>query len=147
MAHISQFKLLPYFCRMKYSKWIGFAGIILLIIACRMSWVVIISKNITVTGLEAAGTNYGKPGLMNIIMGCLAMVFFLLPKVWAKRANLFVCAFNAAWAVRNYILVSACYMGECPVKQTGLYLLLVASVVMLVAALFPRLELKENNQN
>ena len=127
---------------MKYSKWLGLAGIALLVIACTMPWVYILSKNITVTGLNATGTNYGKPGLMNIMTGCFAAVCFLLPKIWAKRTNLFVCAFNAAWAVRNYILVSACYMGECPEKQTGLYLLLVASAFMLVAALFPRLELK-----
>lgn len=127
---------------MKYSKWLGLAGIILLIIACRMSWVVILSKDLTVTGLDAAGTNYGKPGLMNIILSILAALFFLLPKIWAKRTNLFVCALNVAWAVRSYILVSSCHMGECPVKQTGLYLLLIAAVVMLIAALFPDLKLK-----
>src|ERR1700753_338110 len=107
---------------MKYSKWLGIVGVILLIIACTMPWVQIISKNITVTGLNATGTNYGKPGLMNIILSCFAAAFFLLPKVLAKRSNLFVCAFNTAWAIRNYILVSACFLGECPVKQIGLYL-------------------------
>ena len=130
---------------MKYSKWLGIAGVLLLIISCNMPWVQILSKGITVTGLEASGTHYGKPGLMNIIMGCLAFVFFLLPKIWAKRTNLFVCAFNIAWAVRNYILISSCHMGECPVKQAGLYLLLVAAALMLVAALFPRLELQDAN--
>jgi hypothetical protein len=132
---------------MKYSKWIGLSGSILLITACTMPWVYILSKSITVTGLHAAGTNYGKPGLMNIVMCGLAIVFFLLPKVWAKRGNLFVCAFNAAWAVRNYILVSACYMGECPVKQTGLFLLLIAAVIMLLAALFPNMELATTNED
>lgn len=126
---------------MKHSKWLGLAAVILLIIACTMPWVQIISKNITVTGLNATGTNYGKPGVMNIILCCLAAVFFLLPKIWAKRSNLFVCAFNAAWAIRNYILVSACYMGECPVKQTGLYLLLIAATILLLAALFPDMRL------
>lgn len=112
-----------------------------MIIACTMPWVQVISKNITVTGLKATGTNYGMPGLMNIILGCVATLFFLLPKIWAKRTNIFVCALNAAWAVRSYILVSTCQMGECPEKQVGLYLLFVASVMMLVAALFPRMEL------
>jgi len=132
---------------MKYSKWLGLASILLVITACTMPWVQIISKNITITGLKATGTNYGKPGLMNVIMSCFAAVFFLLPKVWAKRANLFVCAFNAAWAIRSYILVSTCYMGECPVKQTGLYLLLIAAILMLLAALFPNLELVNTNQD
>jgi hypothetical protein len=33
--------------------------------------------------------------------------------------------------------LSACQAGDCPVKKTGLYCILLASVVMLVSALFP----------
>lgn len=130
---------------MKYSNYIGFAGAIILIIASVIPWVYIESKDILVTGVQTAGTNYGKPALMNLIMGGLAFLFFYLPKIWAKRTNIFCCAFNMAWAVRNFIVVSACYAGECPIKQTGIYLLLVASIIMLAAAVFPDLKLKKED--
>lgn len=112
-----------------------------------MPWVLINIKNITVTGLKAHGTNFGKPGLVNIIMGGLAAACFLIPRIWAKRTNLFICAFNIAWAVRNYIVVSACYAGECPEKQVGLYLLLIASGLLLLAALLPDLHVPSANQD
>lgn len=120
------------------------SGIILLAAACMLPWVEIVSRNIVVTGLESAGTNYGKPGLVNLIMSGFALIFFMIPRIWAKRTNLFFCAFNLAWSIRNFIIVSTCHGGECPEKQTGLYLLLLASVIMLIAALFPDMELKED---
>ncbi len=128
---------------MKYSKWIGLAGVVLLIISCLLPWVVIESRNITATGLHTEGTSFGKPALMNLVMAFFASIFFIVPKVGAKRANLFFCAFNVAWAVRNYIIVSGCFAGECPVKKAGLYLLIISSIIMMIAAVFPDLKLKE----
>lgn len=127
---------------MKYSKWIGLAGIVLLVISCMLPWVAIESRNIVATGLSTEGTNFGKPGLMNLVMCFFAFIFFLVPRIWAKRANLFFCAFNLAWAIRNYIIVSGCFAGECPVKKLGLYLLIISAVVMVISAIFPDLELK-----
>lgn len=128
---------------MKYSKWIGLAGVALIIVSCLIPWVVIESKNLVVTGLQTSGTNYGKPGLMNLIMSGVALILFIVPRIAAKRANIFLCAFNLGWAVRNYIVVSACYAGECPVKQAGIYLLMIAAVMMLAAAVLPDLKLEE----
>ena len=51
---------------MKYSNIIGAALVIILIIACNMDWVHIDGGKLTVSGLKATGTNFGKPGLMNI---------------------------------------------------------------------------------
>ncbi|MBC8035132.1 MAG: hypothetical protein H7Y03_13360 [Chitinophagaceae bacterium] len=130
---------------MKYSKWIGIAGSVLLIIACMLPWVTIESRNIVATGLRTDGTSFGKPGLMNLILAIFATLFFLLPKIWAKRTNLFVCGFNLAWAVRNYIIVSGCFAGECPDKETGLYLLILSAVIMVTSAVFPDLELKKED--
>jgi hypothetical protein len=132
---------------MKNSKWIGLAGVVLLVIACMLPWVEIASKNIIVTGLQAAGTNFGKPGLMNLVMSAFATIFFIIPKIWAKRANLFFCGFNLAWGVRNFIIVSTCYSGECPVKQVGLYLLIIATLIMVAAAVLPDLQLKDQPDN
>jgi hypothetical protein len=128
---------------MRWMKWTGIAAAVLLVICCFLTWVVIVSRNIVVTGVNAGGTNYGKPGYFNLLMTLFFLVFTLTPKIWAKRINLLVTAMNLAWAVRNYFIISACSAGDCPEKHTGIFLLLLASVLMLVSSMFPDLKLPE----
>ena len=128
---------------MKYSKWVGLLGVALLVVAAYQPWVWVASKNITISGMHATGTNFGRPALLNLIVSGFAATCFIMNSVMAKRANLFFCAFNLAWTVRNFIIVSICRGGECPEKKLGLYILLAASVIMMIAALLPDLKLKE----
>ena len=130
---------------MKYSKWIGLFAVLLLVFSAFQPWVYIASKDLTVTGLHTAGTNFGKPALLNIIMAAFAALFFLTPSVLGKRANLFFCTFNIAWAIRNFIILSICRAGECPEKRHGIYIFLFASLLVLVASLFPDVKIKEEN--
>lgn len=115
-----------YLCRM--MRWIGILFALALIAACFMPWVTIESKQITVTGFDTSGTNFGKPGLVHAVVSSLYILLLLLNKTWSKRVAFFICAINVAWAVRNLLLISACYAGECPAKHFALYLLLVASI-------------------
>ena len=69
----------------------------------------------------------------------------LLPKLWAKRANLFICALALAYAVKTYILFSSCYNNYCPQKLFGLYLMLSCTVLMLLASVFPKLKIADKN--
>jgi hypothetical protein len=131
---------------MRWMKWTGIAAAILLIISCFTTWVTITSKNIVISGVDAEGTNFGRPGYFNLLMTFFFIVFTLLPKVWAKRINLLVTAMNLAWAIRNYFIISACQGGECPQKHTGLYLVLAASLLMLASSLFPDIELPEEKK-
>ena len=131
---------------MRWMKWIGFAAVVLLIISCFIPWVFIESKNITVTGIDAAGTSFGKPGYFHLLMSIIFLLFNLMPKLWAKRSNLLITALNIAWAVRNYFLITACQMGDCPVKKPGLYLVVLASLLMMAAALFPDMKLPEDRK-
>jgi uncharacterized membrane protein len=131
---------------MKYSKWIGLAGVALLVFASFQPWMAVPSKDIVITGMNTAGTNFGKPALMNIIMACIAAVLFVAPWVMAKRINLFFCGFNIAWCLRNFVVISACRAGECPEKLYGLYLLALASVVMLLCSFFPDVKLNEEKE-
>jgi hypothetical protein len=131
---------------MRYMKWIGLLAVTLLIVSCFTPWVIIPSKDIIVSGVDATGTNFGKPGYTHFLMSFFFIVFHFIPKVWAKRWNLLVVALNIAWAVRNYFIITMCREGDCPEKQTGLYLVIIACVLMLVAALFPDIELKEEKR-
>ena len=128
---------------MKWMKWVGLAAAILLVVACFATWVVIPSKNIVVNGVNATGTNYGRPGYFNLLMTFFFVVFTLIPRIWAKRINLLVTALNVAWTLRNYFVITACMAGECPKKHSGIFLLMFASLLMLVSSLFPDLKLPE----
>ncbi|HEX5655272.1 MAG TPA: hypothetical protein VFX58_19500 [Chitinophagaceae bacterium] len=127
----------------RYLFWTGLGAALLLVITCFIPWVTIDAKNIVISGVDASGTNFGKPGYFNLLMTIFFVFFSLIPRVWAKRANLLVVALNLAWAIRNYFLLSACRGGECPEKETGLYLLLLACGLMLASALFPPISLQE----
>lgn len=118
-------------------KWIAVAAAILLIVSCFTPWVVIESKNIVVSGVDATGTNYGKPGYIYFVLVPFFLLFTLVPRLWAKRANLLVVGFIAAWTLRNFLVIATCKMGECPVRESGLYLMLLASLLIFVSALFP----------
>ena len=130
---------------MRYLKWLGLAAALMLIATCFVPWVTIPSKNILVSGVAAEGTNYGKPGYFNLVMIAFFIFFTLVPRVWAKRANLLVVALNLGWAIRNFFILSKCEAGICPEKQLGLYLLLATSILMFLSALFPDMKLKEKN--
>ena len=131
---------------MRYMKWIGIAAAIVLIASCFTPWVVIESKNITISGVDATGTNYGKPGYFHFITAGIFLLFTLIQKIWAKRFNLFVTAINLGWAVRNFFILTACQGGECPDKKSGIYLALIASVVMLISSMFPDMKIPEEKK-
>ena len=107
---------------MRFNKVFGTAAAILLIISCFLPWVVVVSKAITISGMDANGTNYGKPGYLNLILAIIFLIFSFIPRVWAKRANLLIVALNLGWAIRNYFMLSACQAGECPEKKKLAYI-------------------------
>lgn len=126
---------------MKHSQTIGIIATLLVIIICFFPWVGIAEKNITVSGLNSGGTDFGKPGLMNIFLSVLMLLFFAIPKIWAKRTNIFIGFFNLSWAIRNYILLSSCMAGVCPEKYLSLYALLLLTAIMLIMSLLPRMNI------
>ena len=132
---------------MRWMKWTGLIAAVLLIASSFLPWVVIAYQSIIVSGVESAGTNYGKPGYFNFALAFFFIFFSFIDRVWAKRCNLFIVAINMAWAIRNYIMMTTCYGGECPDKKIGLYLMLVASAVMLLGAFFPGIKLKEKQNS
>lgn len=130
---------------MRYSNYIGITASIFLIICCFLPWVYIEPINATITGMRAEQTSYGRPGILHIVFSVLSIVFFLVPAVWAKRTNLFMVAFNLAWAIRNFLLITRCELGECPEKKFGIYALVVASIVMLIMAMLPKVKIEGKN--
>ncbi|MBC7948338.1 MAG: hypothetical protein H7Y42_10695 [Chitinophagaceae bacterium] len=124
-------------------KWFGALAAILLVVACFLPWVTIPSRGLVVTGVDSEGTRFGKPGFFYFLTSTFFLLFSFVPRIWAKRANLAVTALNLAWGIRNFFIITLCRAGDCPEKQAGIYLALAASIVMLLAALFPDIRLKE----
>lgn len=129
---------------MKYSQTIGVLAALALIGICFLPWSYIAVRNITLTGMNTTGTNFGKPGLLNIILAVISIIFFSVPRIWAKRTNIFICMFGFAWSIRNYILLTTCYLGDCPEKKAGIFLLVTACFIMMLMSFLPKLPVKAN---
>ncbi len=127
---------------MKYSNPLSIFLAFLVIGICFAPWVYIESIDSLVTGLNAPKTNFGRPGLMNIIFSAVTILLVLLRSIWAKRINVFVCSFNFSWAFRNFLVTTQCAMGECPEKKWGIYTLLILTFMLLLLSFFPRLKTK-----
>lgn len=126
---------------MRFPKWLSVLFALLLITSCFLEWISIPSKNIVVTGIDATGTNFGKPGYFHFITSGLFILLTLIPRVWAKRWNLLVIGVNAGWALRNLLVIPACSAGICPERETGLYLMAASSLLMLLSGLFPDMKI------
>ncbi len=126
---------------MKYSQFAGIAACIALIVVCYMPWSYVAEIQLEITGMQA-GPQFGKPGLLNIILVSLMIVLFAIPRLWAKRTNLFVGAFNIAWSLRNYLLVGSCSGGICPEKKAGIFLLLFLSLLIEIMTFIPPVKIQ-----
>lgn len=130
---------------MRNMKWIGLAAAVLLVVSCFSPWIYVAALDFTGTGLDAGKVFHG-PGYFHFVFVFFFLVFTFIPRIWAKQWNLLVTAVNLGWAIRNFFKLSMCDGGECPVRKWGLYLMLIASIVMLVSALFPDVKLSPNKK-
>jgi len=124
---------------MKHSQLIGIIAAIGTIIISFLPWSYLASIHLQVSGLEATGTNFGKPALLNIILVCISIVFFATQKIWAKRWNLLIAALNLAWSARNFILISTCMYGDCPELKPAIYLLPAFATIIMVMTFLPKM--------
>jgi hypothetical protein len=131
---------------MKYSQWIGIGAALLLMAACFMPWAYFPDLGKEFTGFFSEQNRYGRPGRLLSFFSVVMIVMFVIPRVWAKRTNMIIAAITVAFAIRSYILYAGCYGGICPEKRAGIFLLLLASVVVVVAALIPDLPVKQEER-
>jgi hypothetical protein len=131
---------------MKYSQLLGILAALALAIACFMPWTYYPDLKTHFTGFFSEQNIYGKPGKFILFMSVVALVFFAMNKVWAKRLNWLVCGLLAAFAFRTYTVYTSCYRGICPTKELAVYIVLIAPIVMLVVAFMPRLNTPEPKQ-
>ncbi len=128
---------------MKYSQWIGVGAAILVVIACFVPWAYYPDLREQFTGFFSEQNRYGRPGKVLIVLCVVETLLFLTPRIWAKRANLFMSAVTLAWGIKSYMLYTACYRGICPERRLGIFLVLGGAAIMLAASLLPDLSVKE----
>lgn len=121
--------------------WMGIIACMVLIAACFMPWTYHADLGKNFTGFFSEQNRYGKPGEFLVAFAAAVLVFMLLPKLWAKRTNLFLGALLIAYAVKTYILFTGCYMAYCPERKAGIYLMLISSIIIFVATAFPNMKL------
>lgn len=131
---------------MKYSQWIGIAASLILVAACFLPWTYHPDLHKNFTGFFSENNVYGKPGRVFIFFAIVAIIFFITPRVWAKRWNFLVTGIATAFAIRSFIMFSGCYRGICPEKLAGLWIMLIAAIVMLVMAILPDIKLKKSSE-
>ena len=124
---------------------LGLFAAVVLIVACFFPWVTIVSKSIIVSGVASEGTYFGKPGYLHFIFTIPYILLLLNNKLWSRRVNVFICALNLTWSIRNFIVISTCQAGICPQKQPALYLVLISSIFMMIAVLFADAKMKADN--
>lgn len=127
---------------MKHSQTAGIIAVIILAWLCYQPWSFVPDDNLTFSGMNA-GDNYGKPGVLHIAFGALLILFFAIPRIWAKRTNIFIAAINLAWAIKNFILMGACYVGVCPQREIAIWLVVIVSFLIQLATFFPNIKLQQ----
>lgn len=132
---------------LKIIKFAGLIACVLLIVACFLPWTYHADINKTFTGFFSEQNMYGKPGKFLTFFAVVSAILILLPKIWAKRTNIFFAALSFGYAIKTYILFTSCYNAYCPDKKAGIYLMMACSIVILVAAILPDIKVKQTNNS
>jgi hypothetical protein len=118
---------------MQSMRWLSLLTAATIITACFFTWVSVEEKHFYIGGFfSSTGNRFGEPGLFHVILCTIYILLVLINKVWSLRTAFFISAFNIAWAVRNFMLISACSGGTCPEKHTGLYAILIGSILLII---------------
>jgi hypothetical protein len=121
----------------RYSKWITLLAAVMMVIACYLPWAFYPDLNKSFNGFFSENNIYGKPAKLLISFALFNVVAQFVNAVFMKRANLLLMAFGFAYAIKSYIVYAECYKGYCPQKQIGLYLMVVASAILLITSVLP----------
>lgn len=132
---------------MKYSQWIGIGAAVALIITCFLPWTWHPDLQKYFTGFYSEQNVYGKPGKFFIGVVIFNIIFFAIPRLWAKRWNLLISAIIVAFAIRTFIVYTGCYGSICPEKKAGIWLMLGSAILILVMSVLPDMSLSENKKS
>jgi hypothetical protein len=131
----------------KYSRYYGLLACVALVVATFLPWTWHADVGENFTGFYSVNGYYGKPGKFLIFYAIVAAIFILVPRIWAKRANIFMSALFMGYAIKSYILYTSCYNAYCPEKQPGIFIMMISVATILLASFFPDMKLKSTTKD
>jgi hypothetical protein len=121
----------------RYSKWISLFAFVLLLVACFMPWTYHADVNQDFTGFYSAKNIYGKPAKLLLVFAGITTLCSFVPVLWMKRTALLVGGLNVVYGIKNFLLFGSCYLGYCPEKKAGLFIMLIATILIFLMSFFP----------
>jgi hypothetical protein len=121
----------------RYSKWISLFAFVLLLVACFLPWTYHADVNQDFTGFYSAKNMYGKPAKLLLVFAGITTLCAFVPVLWMKRTALLVGGLNVAYGIKNFLLFGSCYLGYCPEKKIGLFVMLIATIMIFLMSFFP----------
>ncbi len=129
------------------------AACVALCVSCFLPWTYYADSHIineadrTFTGFYSYQHQYGRPGNFLMLCGVIIFVLMIVPKIWAKRTNLFLSALVVAYAIKTYVLFTSCYNAYCPEKKAGIFIMVFAAVIILIACVFPNMKITASTRS
>jgi hypothetical protein len=127
---------------MKYSKYVGIIAALLMVAACFMPWTYYPDLGKTFNGFFSQENAYGKPGVLLSFLAAVAIILFVIPRVWAKYWNIFFSAICFTYAIKSFVLFAGCYPKGCPEKLPGIWIMIAGASIVLLSSLFPEMKPK-----
>ena len=121
----------------RYSKWISLFAFVLLLVACFMPWTYHADVGQSFNGFYSEKNLYGKPAKLILVLAGITTLCSFIKVLWLKRTALLVGGLNVAYGIKNFLLFGSCYLGYCPEKKAGLFLMLFATIVVFLMTFFP----------
>jgi hypothetical protein len=121
--------------------WIGLIACVTLVVSSFMPWTYYPDIDKTFTGVFSYNNVYGKPGKFLFFFAIVSIVLILVKKIWAKRTHLLLAALFTGYAIKTFILFTSCYKAYCPEKRLGIYLMIISCLIILIVAVFPKMEI------
>ena len=60
----------------------------------------------------------------------------LLPKIWAKRLNLFLSALLLAFVIRTYVIFTGSLFENDVIRKPGIYMIVICAILILFSSVF-----------
>jgi hypothetical protein len=128
-----------------FSKYISLLSFLVLFLACFMPWTYHADVGQSFNGFYSAKNIYGKPAKLLLVFAGITTLCAFVPVLWMKRTALLVGGLNVAYGIKNFLLFGSCYLGYCPEKKIGLFLMLIATILVFLMPFFPEGKVKPNS--
>ncbi len=108
------------------KKYLSVIGAVLAIIGCFLPWVSVMG--FSMNGFP--GGLGGNPGILVVLFGVLCGIFSFLGKKWSLITSIVLALLMVVWVIKQ--IMDAHKFGEGVSVGMGLYLILIAGIVILV---------------